>query len=87
MFVIYMQVRQYMLLSLWFITIGCRGHRHYLIKVDRVLVTLQTVFRSKKIVFLIQETCNSLKIGFISSTFSFFHTLSRSFKLLDIVNW
>lgn len=47
--------------TLWFITIGCRGHRHYLIKVDRVRVTLQTVFRGQKIVFLVQVTGNSLK--------------------------
>ena len=58
--------------TLWFITIGCRGHSHYLIKVDRVRVTLQTVFRGQKIVFLVQVTGNSLKfIHFFYSSYNF----------------
>ena len=86
-----MEVRQYVLTTLWFITIGCRGHRHYLIKVNRVLVTLQTVFSRghciEEIVSLVQETCNTLKFKFNLSALFTFYTLSRSFKLLDIVNW
>ena len=74
-----------MLDTLWFITIGCRGDRHYLIKVDRVLVTLQTVCRSQKIVFLVQVTGNSLK--FIHVFLSSYSFSSFSIPYLDPLNY
>ena len=79
---------QYVLLpSLWFITIGCRGHRHYLIKVDRVLVTLQTVFRGQKIVFLVQVTGNSLKFIHSFLVIKFLQFLSFSIPYQDPLNY
>ena len=56
-----------------------------LIKVDRVLVTLQTVCRSQKIVFLVQVTGNSLQfIHVLLSSYSF---SSFSIPYLDPLNY